>query len=148
MAYKQQNPPVAAGLQDAPLPVDKPPAPVKGLPVNLDSAQQPVTEVTSLNRLGDEPQSIDCPFCERRATTRLDHRRTAMQFFYGLLCFLGCPCLTCIGCAIHAFENTNYYCSECDKKVATRPNDGPITVYTPGGPVVEMTKARRATVKD
>ncbi len=59
----QDSTPAAAELQDANLPTD----------------QLPVERVTPLHQLGDQPQWIDCPFCQHRAMTRLDHRRTPMQ---------------------------------------------------------------------
>ncbi len=63
VAESQDAKSAAAELLDATSPVDQP----------------PVAVVTPLHQLGDQPQWIDCPFCEHRAMTRLDHRRTPMQ---------------------------------------------------------------------
>jgi hypothetical protein len=69
--------------------VDQPPAPVKDLPTDLNTTQEqlPVSAATKrqapgvvpLNQLGDQPQWIDCPFCQRRTMTRLNTEGTPMQ---------------------------------------------------------------------
>jgi len=78
--------PETGGPQDANAAV-QPPAPVKDLPTNLNTPssqlpmnpQQPVPTVTPLNMLGDHPQWIDCPFCQRRTKTRITREGTSMQ---------------------------------------------------------------------
>ncbi|GJC77581.1 hypothetical protein ColLi_00419 [Colletotrichum liriopes] len=49
----------------------------------------------------------------------------------GALCCLLCVCLTCVPCLAGWCEDTHYSCSNCHKKVATRPYDGPIEVFGP-----------------
>ncbi len=49
----------------------------------------------------------------------------------GVLCCLLCVCLACVPCLAHWFEETTYVCSQCHKKVAKRPESGPIIVYGP-----------------
>ncbi|KAL2126519.1 hypothetical protein VTI74DRAFT_779 [Chaetomium olivicolor] len=116
-------------------------APVKGLP-NLPAdqnlakplpmpPQQPILGVTPLNILGDQPQWIDCPFCQRRTMTRIGKEGTPMQLIAGALCCLFCVCLACVPCIAGWFEETKYYCSQCHKKVAMRSDRGAITVYGP-----------------
>jgi hypothetical protein len=69
--------------------VDQPPAPVKHLPTDLHATQGqfPASAATKaqapgvvpLNQLGEQPQWIDCPFCQRRTVTRLSTEGTPMQ---------------------------------------------------------------------
>ncbi|KAG7285694.1 hypothetical protein NEMBOFW57_007987 [Staphylotrichum longicolle] len=121
----------------------QPPVPVKDLPTNLSaptkqlpmSPQQPVPTVTPLNMLGDRPQWIDCPFCQRRTMTRLNTEGTSMQIVAGVLCCLLCVCLTCVPCLAHWFEETTYFCSQCNNKVAMRSENGQISVYGPAAAV-------------
>ena len=61
------------------LPADLSSTPQKALPLSPAVPEQPALGVTPLNRLGDGPQWIDCPFCKRRTMTRLNSEGTAMQ---------------------------------------------------------------------
>ena len=49
----------------------------------------------------------------------------------GVLCCFLCVCLACVPCIAGWFEDTNYFCSACNKKVASRPDKGGIEVYGP-----------------
>ncbi|KAF9872759.1 hypothetical protein CkaCkLH20_09622 [Colletotrichum karsti] len=114
------------------------PAPITELPTNLNNSgpttatSHPVNEkggdpnmmappmiqgVTPLHMLGDSPQWIDCPFCMKRTLTTINTEGTGMQMVAGWC------------------EDTHFSCSNCHKRVATRPYDGPIQVYGPQGPM-------------
>jgi hypothetical protein len=41
---------------------------------NMDQ-QKPITDPTPLDKLGDTPQWVDCPFCHRRTETRLETKQ-------------------------------------------------------------------------
>jgi len=45
-----------------------------------------VPGVVPLNQLGDTPQWIDCPFCQKRTQTRLDKEGTPMQMYVSPTC--------------------------------------------------------------
>ncbi|KAJ5291830.1 hypothetical protein N7478_001081 [Penicillium angulare] len=50
----------------------------------------PVATVTPLNLLGEVPAWIDCPFCERRALTRVKGADSSTTMLAALLCCLVC----------------------------------------------------------
>ncbi|KAH6843481.1 hypothetical protein B0I37DRAFT_218520 [Chaetomium sp. MPI-CAGE-AT-0009] len=116
-------------------------APVKEMPTDLNAQQpqpmapltpqQPVLGVIPLNQLGEQPQWIDCPFCHRRTMTRLNKEGTSMQIVAGVLCCLLCVCLACVPCMAGWFEETYYFCSQCNNKVATRTDSGLLVVHAP-----------------
>jgi lipopolysaccharide-induced tumor necrosis factor-alpha factor len=126
---------------DEPTDPSQQPAPVKDMPTDLNAhqphstapmaAQQAVPGVIPINQLGDRPQWIDCPFCNQRTMTRVATEGTSMQIVAGVLCCLLCVCLACVPCMAHWFEETNYFCSKCHNKVATRPESGMIIVHAP-----------------
>ncbi|AEO63758.1 765d9350-c5c3-45d8-8a6d-b886477d322e [Thermothielavioides terrestris] len=128
--------------QDAGHAANQAPEPLKGLPADPNTAQQqvpasaavppaPAQVATPLDQLGDSPQWIDCPFCHRRTLTRVSKEGTSMQILAGILCCLFCVCLACVPCLAGWFEETIYVCTQCNKKVATRPVSGPIIVHGP-----------------
>ncbi|KAK3901833.1 hypothetical protein C8A05DRAFT_34493 [Staphylotrichum tortipilum] len=128
-AIQQEVNPVPVPVKD--LPSDPAQVP-KQLPMSPNGPQpQPAVGVTPLSRLGDNPQWIDCPFCEHRTMTRLRKEGTPMQMIAGIVCCLFCVCLACVPCLAHWFEETYYYCSRCNKQVAKRNEDGHITVIVP-----------------
>ncbi|KAL2018444.1 hypothetical protein VTK56DRAFT_863 [Thermocarpiscus australiensis] len=118
-----------------------PSVPLKDLPASLIAESkpspaappgpQPAQGVTPLNQLGDHPQWIDCPFCQRRTMTRVNKEGTPMQIVAGALLCLFCVCLACVPCVAGWFEETNYFCAECHNKVAKKPDGGAIVVYGP-----------------
>ncbi|KAL2193034.1 hypothetical protein P885DRAFT_81627 [Corynascus similis CBS 632.67] len=148
-AYAPRSP---AGPQDASQVSNSPPAPVKEMPADLNAPhvhppmapgapaapgvpgapQQPAYGVVPIPQLsGEQPQWIDCPFCQQRTLTRVTKDGTPMQVVAGVLCCLLCVCLACLPCMAGWFEETTYFCSHCNNKVALRPDSGPIVVYAP-----------------
>ncbi|KAK1775114.1 hypothetical protein QBC45DRAFT_436258 [Copromyces sp. CBS 386.78] len=75
-----QQPPVQQKQEhedvSEPPPAYQPPAyqpPAYQPPTNMEEPQpQPVLGVVPLTQLGDGPQWIDCPFCQRRTQTRVE----------------------------------------------------------------------------
>ncbi|KAF6798773.1 hypothetical protein CSOJ01_12662 [Colletotrichum sojae] len=96
--------------------------------------------VTPLQMLGDKPQLIDCPFCQKRTMTDISKEGTSMQMVVGALCCLFCICLTCVPCIAGWFEDIHYSCGHCHQRVATRPYNGTIQVFGPHatGPVASQ----------
>ncbi|OAA55132.1 LPS-induced tumor necrosis factor alpha factor [Cordyceps fumosorosea ARSEF 2679] len=105
-------------------------APVGQPPADMAPGQAART-VTPLNQLGDTPQYIDCPFCHQRTKTVVRKEGGSMQFVVGAVLCLVCICLTCLPCMLHWFEDTDWFCSKCNTKVATRKNEGAIEVLGP-----------------
>ncbi|KAK2755648.1 hypothetical protein CKAH01_17317 [Colletotrichum kahawae] len=89
------------------------------------------TTATPLNALGETPQPIDCPFCDKRTQTTITKKGTSMQTVAGVLCCLLCVCLTCVPCIAGWCEDTDYTCSNCHSRVATRPYNGEIQTFGP-----------------
>ncbi|KAK3998242.1 hypothetical protein QBC44DRAFT_314061 [Cladorrhinum sp. PSN332] len=116
------------------------PTPQNMLPVEASVA-------TPLNMLGDQPQWIDCPFCQKRTKTRVHKEGTPMQIVAGALCCLFCICLTCVPCIAGWFEEMHYFCTGCNNKVAMRPDSGPLQIYAPGGVVVQQAVVQAVAVQ-
>jgi DNA-directed RNA polymerase subunit RPC12/RpoP len=87
--------------------------------------------VTPLHMLSDKPSQIDCPFCEKRTMVKIHKVGTSMQAVVGVILCLFCIFLACLPCLCGMFENTEYFCSNCNQKVAQRPHDGPIQTFAP-----------------
>ncbi|OHF01195.1 hypothetical protein CORC01_03510 [Colletotrichum orchidophilum] len=143
-AYERESPPLGTTVQG------NGPAPAREMPANLVQLEQPATPlaaqqqggptitplanpltVTPLHMLGDGPQWIDCPFCNQRTQTVITKEGTAMQMVAGALCCLFCVCLACVPCIAGWCENMHYSCARCKNRVATRPYDGTIQVFSP-----------------
>ncbi|KZL80456.1 litaf-like zinc ribbon domain protein, partial [Colletotrichum incanum] len=133
-AYSKESPAKPAqGSGPAPL-TEMPASPVQPEQqptTTLDGQKSAPATVTPLHMLGDAPAFIDCPFCQKRAMANTSKEGTGMQVLAGALCCLLCVCLTCVPCLAGWCEDTHYSCSNCHKKVATRPYDGPIEVFGP-----------------
>ena len=46
----------------------------------------------------------------------------------GVVCCLICICAACLPCLCGWFQETDHYCSKCNKKVTHKPHDGPVQV--------------------
>ncbi|ATY62271.1 LPS-induced tumor necrosis factor alpha factor [Cordyceps militaris] len=105
-------------------------APVGQPPANAAPGQT-ARKVVPLHQLADTPQSVDCPFCHKRTKTVVKKEGGSMQFIVGGVLCLVCICLTCLPCMLHWFEDTDWFCSECNNKIAMRRNEGAIQVLGP-----------------
>ena len=102
--------------------------------------------VIPLERLGEQPADIDCPFCHQRTRTRVEHvgscltwyvtpatslsillalnslfswqqsHRLATMFCLWTTCYCFFIPICCGWC-----QDTNHYCSECNKQVTHKP---------------------------
>ena len=95
-------------------------------------AQQP-TYVTTLARLQDQPELVDCPFCHKQAMTRVAKEDSSMTMVAGGLLCLVCICLTCLPCMLGWCQNVDHYCSACGKQLTHKPHDG----------IVQLTEAAK-----
>ncbi|KAJ5527895.1 LITAF-like zinc finger domain-containing protein [Penicillium frequentans] len=92
-------------------------------PVRIEPVPQ-VAKVTPLHLLREHPVWIDCPFCERRAMTRVGHEGSSATMLASLVCCLICICLVCVPSLTGMYQDTSHYCTNCGKKVAHKPHDG------------------------
>ncbi|KAH7322704.1 hypothetical protein B0I35DRAFT_407154 [Stachybotrys elegans] len=83
-------------------------------------------KVTRLTHLGPMPEWIDCPFCKQRTKTNVVQSGGGMQFLTGTLLCLVCICLAPLPCMLHWFEETQWFCTGCNKVVATKRHDMPV----------------------
>lgn len=90
-----------------------------------------VAAVVPLEHLDNNPQWIDCPWCQKRTHTRVEKEGTSMQMLTGVVLCLLCVCLACLPCIAGWFEDTHQFCSNCGKKVSTRSHEGHLQVFRP-----------------
>ncbi|AEO55745.1 hypothetical protein MYCTH_2314370 [Thermothelomyces thermophilus ATCC 42464] len=83
--------------------------------------QPPYIGVIPVNQLtGEQPQWIECPFCQQTALTRVSKEGSRMQTVGVVLCCIFCVLFTPLPCLCGWCEVLNYYCSNCNNKLATR----------------------------
>ncbi|KAM0797169.1 hypothetical protein BDR22DRAFT_466358 [Usnea florida] len=92
--------------------------------------------VTPLDQLLEVPAFIDCPYCKRRTQTRVTHEDSTAATLAGVICCMLTCIGTCIPCLLGWCQDTNHYCSGCNKQVTHRPHDGAIIVKLPPSPAV------------
>jgi len=110
-------------------------------PVQVETAQPNQTtniqalgappRVRLLNQLREEPEFIDCPFCQKMTKTRVNKEATTMTTIAGIFCCLLCICAACVPCLFGWCHDTDHYCTNCNAKVAHLPHDGVIQVFSP-----------------
>lgn len=115
--------------------------------------------VTPLERLGDVPAHINCPFCNTislTTVTKTDSSQTtcaSLPFPLSLftpsfilfadwlwnsvaavLCCLCCGIITvCLPHWLGWYQNVEHRCGNCKRRVTYKPNDGAIQIETAGG---------------
>ncbi|KAK3115884.1 hypothetical protein LTR53_004328 [Teratosphaeriaceae sp. CCFEE 6253] len=107
--------------------------------------------VTPLDRLtGTDPQEIDCPYCNNPTQTRVQQEHSNMTYIKGIM--LGvfcCVCLVCLPCIGNWDQDLRYYCNGCNKQLAYKPYNGPVSVLaTPKESLVPSKHAAPAPVVD
>ncbi|KAF5020102.1 hypothetical protein F66182_7865 [Fusarium sp. NRRL 66182] len=83
-------------------------------------SSEAVQYVTPLQQLGDLPKFVDCPFCRRRAETRV--KKSASKMTHVSAAVLGFGTIVG-GVAPYAgkwHSHTSHYCTNCEHKVAIR----------------------------
>ncbi|KAK4912317.1 hypothetical protein LTR49_019225 [Elasticomyces elasticus] len=107
------------------------PAQPNAAPATMEYVPAP-RMVTPLNRLaGKEPQDIDCPNCKRATQTRVQPEHSNMTYIKGVaLGFFCCLCLACLPCCLDWDQDLNYYCGSCNKQLAHKPYNGPVSVLS------------------
>ena len=87
--------------------------------------------VARLDSLGDTPQDIDCPYCQRQTRTRVEQHASTMTILAGVLVGLFCICLAWIPCAAHFAYDKEWYCGSCGAKLAYRQHESSPVVLHP-----------------
>ncbi|KAI0012499.1 hypothetical protein F4779DRAFT_614471 [Xylariaceae sp. FL0662B] len=76
--------------------------------------------VTPLHLLGDQPDTIDCPFCQYRVETRVERVASRMTKIAGTICFFTTFVGTCVPCWAKWYYDIDQYCGNCNRKVTHR----------------------------
>ncbi|KAF4440375.1 hypothetical protein F53441_12323 [Fusarium austroafricanum] len=79
----------------------------------------PVGEtVTPLHLLADQPDMMDCPFCQRRAETKVKKSASGLTHIYATALFFGTLFGVIFPYLCHCAPNISHYCKNCGRKVA------------------------------
>ncbi|KAF4337728.1 hypothetical protein FBEOM_8396 [Fusarium beomiforme] len=82
-------------------------------------AQVPLGEtVTPLHLLADQADMVDCPFCQRRAETKVKKSASSMTHIYATALFFTTLFGVIFPYACHCAPNISHFCKNCDRKVA------------------------------
>ncbi|SMQ52525.1 unnamed protein product [Zymoseptoria tritici ST99CH_1A5] len=84
------------------------------------------TMVTPLHMLGEHSAEVDCPFCQRRAMTRVGEEHSTMTWLSGVVLGFFCICLACLPCIAHSCQEIDHYCGNCGKQLTHRPYEGQV----------------------
>ncbi|RMJ02274.1 hypothetical protein CDV36_015455 [Fusarium kuroshium] len=101
------------GFYDAPIPVNPDPTP-------MTQIYETTATVTPLHLLGDQSDTVDCPFCRHRVETRVKKNPSMRTHITATA--LG---ITTIGGAVAPYamgwnSHISHYCTNCNRKVAYR----------------------------
>lgn len=132
--------------------VSSPPAPAYSTPADyqrigyagtLDMSTA-VATVTPLHMLGDQPDTVDCPFCMRRVETRVKKRASRMTHTLGAILLFSTLFGVVAPYCCNWYVNVEHYCKNCSRKVAhkkfdsdetealgTRPEHRQVSCYEP-----------------
>ncbi|KAI1803236.1 hypothetical protein F4811DRAFT_526003 [Daldinia bambusicola] len=89
--------------------------------------------VTPLEQLDENIHWIDCPSCRKRTKTTVSKEGGTMQIVVGILLCSVCPCLACLPCMGHWFENIRVSCSACKVHIANISPTGQVQVIVVRG---------------
>ncbi|KAF4973277.1 hypothetical protein FZEAL_9376 [Fusarium zealandicum] len=89
--------------------------------------------VTPLHLLGDQPDTIDCPFCRQASQTKVRRHPTLVTHVLAIGLFFGTLCGVIVPYVFRWFNDLSHYCGSCGQKVAYRER-GSKTMQTLGTP--------------
>ncbi|QGA17516.1 hypothetical protein EYB26_005187 [Talaromyces marneffei] len=128
-SYVPAPPPYTEDKQAAPAPTTTTTTTNNPYP-GYDPSQIRIT-VTPLQQLGDVPAQIDCPFCHTISLTNVTKTDSSQTTIAAVLCCLCCGIITvCLPSLLGWYQNVEHRCGNCKRKVAYKPNDGPIQIET------------------
>ncbi|KAH6889658.1 hypothetical protein B0T10DRAFT_486534 [Thelonectria olida] len=78
------------------------------------------TTVTPLHLLGDQSDTVDCPFCQRRTLTLVKYGASWLTHFFAVCLFFLTFCGVLAPYLLHWNSNISHWCQNCNRKVAYR----------------------------
>ncbi|KAI5468124.1 hypothetical protein BGZ63DRAFT_372996 [Mariannaea sp. PMI_226] len=112
-----QTPPPPGYNGHQPLPTVTPPVNQQPAPIVPPGNHE---TVTPLHLLGDQSDTVDCPFCRRRTTTEVRHSASSATHFVALILFFVTFCGVVAPYMLHWSSNISHWCRNCNRKVAYR----------------------------
>ncbi|ROV93652.1 hypothetical protein VMCG_08039 [Cytospora schulzeri] len=102
--------------------------------------------VTPIHLLGDQSDTVDCPFCMRRVETIVKKKASQMTHILGTVClfttFIGTPVPYCCDWK----HNIEHHCTNCKRKIAHRKYDA--KEFEPLGTDPELKEVSRFEAAD
>ncbi|KAH6962764.1 hypothetical protein DER45DRAFT_624858 [Fusarium avenaceum] len=90
--------------------------------------QRSVNSVTPLHLLGDQPESIDCPFCLRRSETRVKKKPSSTTHLQAVALLMTTVCGAAAPYIAQWSFNIEQFCQNCDNRVMYRARGKDVTV--------------------
>ncbi|EWZ46414.1 hypothetical protein BFJ70_g9336 [Fusarium oxysporum] len=84
----------------------------------------PGETVTPLHLLADQADTMDCPFCQRRAETKVKKSASSMTHIYATALFFTTLFGVIFPYACHCAPNISHFCKNCGRKVAFKERGG------------------------
>ncbi|WZH45708.1 uncharacterized protein QYS62_006776 [Fusarium acuminatum] len=82
--------------------------------------QRSVNSVTPLHLLGDQPESIDCPFCLRRSETRVKKKPSSTTHLQAVALLMTTVCGAAAPYIAQWSFDVEQFCQNCDNRVMYR----------------------------
>ncbi|KAF5022869.1 hypothetical protein F66182_5102 [Fusarium sp. NRRL 66182] len=93
-------------------------------PAQAPAQYPPGQTVTPLNLLAEQPDTVDCPFCQRRAETKVKKTSSQMTHIYATGLFFTTLFGVIFPYACHCASNISHHCKNCGRKVAFKQHGG------------------------
>ncbi|KAK3936059.1 hypothetical protein QBC46DRAFT_297001 [Diplogelasinospora grovesii] len=93
------------------------PAPADGGPAGGGYHPEGVMTVTPLHLLGDQSDTVDCPFCMRRVETVVQRHPSRMTYILGTVCCLTTLFGTPVPCLFKWYYDVDQHCGNCGRRV-------------------------------
>ncbi|KAF7557836.1 hypothetical protein G7Z17_g352 [Cylindrodendrum hubeiense] len=90
------------------------------IPQNMTTMMPQSGTVTPLHLLGDQGDTVDCPFCERRSLTIVKKEASFLTHIIGVLLFFSTFCGVVAPYMLHWASHVSHICGNCHRKVAFR----------------------------
>ncbi|KPM34460.1 hypothetical protein AK830_g12120 [Neonectria ditissima] len=108
--------------------------------MEMTTISTPVPPVTPLHLLGDQPDLIDCPFCERQVTTLVKRKASNATHIQAVLLLMTTVCGVVAPYLRSWSFDVEQYCGSCDNRVTYRPQGKEIYVCKQPASAKEVSK--------